>query len=141
MRFMILVKANKDSEAGVLPSEQEIVEMGTFNEELVKRGVLLAGEGLHASSKGARIKFHPDGKHTVTDGPFAETKELIAGFWMVQMKSREEAIQWFSRCPAFVGELEIRQVFDAADFEPVIKTDAGRAAMAAEEEFRKRTNS
>jgi hypothetical protein len=140
MRFMVLVKANKDSEAGVLPPENEIVAMGKFNEELVKAGALLAADGLQASSKGARIKFAPGGKPTVIDGPFAETKELIAGFWMVQMKSKAEAIEWFKRCPAEVGEIEIRQVFDAADFAPVITTDEGRAAMAAEGEFRKRMN-
>ncbi len=136
MKFMVLVKANADSEAGVLPSESEIVEMGKFNDELVKAGILLAADGLQASSKGARIVIAPDGKRTVTDGPFAETKELIAGFWMIQVKSKEEAIEWFKRCPA---EVEIRQVFDAADFAPVIKTEEGRAVMAAEEEFRKRT--
>jgi len=138
MRFMVLVKANKDSEAGILPDDKAIVRMGKFNEQLMKAGVLLAGEGLHASSKGARIKFTPGGKTTVTDGPFAETKELLAGFWMVQMKSRDEVIEWFKRCPPDVGEIEIRQVFDAADFEPVITTDEGRATMAAEEEFRNR---
>ena len=137
MRFMVLVKANKDSEAGVLPSEQELVEMGKFNEELIKSGVMLAGEGLHASSKGARLRFGADGKTTVIDGPFTETKELLAGFWMVQAKSKEEVIELFKRCPPGVGELEIRQVFDAADFEPSIKTDAGRAVMEMEEKFRK----
>jgi hypothetical protein len=136
MKFMVLVKANADSEAGVMPSESLIVEMGKFNEEMVKAGIMLAADGLQASSKGARISIAPDGKRTVTDGPFAETKELIAGFWMIQVKSKEEAIEWFLRCPV---EVEIRQVFDAADFEPVIKTEEGRAAMAAEEEFRKRT--
>jgi hypothetical protein len=136
MRFMVLVKADKSSEAGVLPDEKLIVEMGKFNEQLVKAGVMLAGDGLHPSSKGARIKISPDGKRTVIDGPFAETKELIAGFWMIQAKSKAEAIEWFMRCPV---EVEIRQVFDAADFAPVIKTEEGRAVMAAEEEFRKRT--
>ena len=137
MRFMVLVKADHNSEAGVMPSEQLIVEMGKFNEQLVKAGVMLAGDGLQASSKGARIKIGPDGKRTVIDGPFAETKELVAGFWMIQAKSKQEAIEWFLRCPA---EVEIRQVFDAADFEPVIKSDEGRAVMDAEREFRKRTN-
>ena len=115
MRFMVLVKANKDSEAGVLPHEKILAEMGKFNEELVKAGVMLAGEGLQASSKGARVKF--DGaKRTVIDGPFAETKELIAGFWLWQVKSREEAIEWLKRAPFREGEVEIRQVFEAEDF-------------------------
>jgi hypothetical protein len=134
---MVLVKANKDSEAGVLPSEEMLVEMGKFNEQLVKAGVMLAGEGLHPSSKGARIKFGAKGKEAVTDGPFAETKELVAGFWIVQMKSMAEAKEWFSRAPFRGGEIEIRQVFESADFEPVIKTDAGREVLAKEDEFRK----
>ena len=99
MRFMVLVKANKDSEAGMLPDEKELLEMGKFNDELIKAGVMLAGEGLQSSAKGKRIKFTPGGKPTVTDGPFAETKELLAGFWMVQMKSMEECVAWFKRCP------------------------------------------
>ena len=119
MRFMILIKANKDSEAGVMPSEQLLADMGTFNEELVKAGVMLDGEGLHPSSKGARVKFQGD-KRTVVDGPFAETKELIAGYWIWQVKSKEEAISWVKRCPNPVpeaeSEIEIRQVFEAADF-------------------------
>jgi hypothetical protein len=119
MRFMMLVKANKDSEAGVLPSKELVAAMGKYNEELVKAGVLLAGEGLHASSKGARISFS-GGKRTVTDGPFAETKELIAGFWLIQVKSKEEAIEWASRVPFMDGEIEIRQVFEASDFPPEI---------------------
>ncbi|QCI67436.1 YciI family protein [Phreatobacter stygius] len=118
MRFMVIVKATKDSEAGVMPSEQLLTEMGNFNEELVKAGVMLAGEGLHPSSKGARIRF--SGKtRTVIDGPFAETKELIAGFWLLQVKSKDEVIEWMKRCPnPFEGEseLEIRQVFEAEDF-------------------------
>ena len=115
MRFMILVKASPESEAGKLPSTDELAEMGTFNEELVKAGVLLAGEGLHGSSKGARIQY--DGKkRTVVDGPFAETKELVAGFWIIQVKSRDEAIEWLRRAPFRDGEVEIRQVFEAADF-------------------------
>ncbi len=137
MRFMVLVKANKDSEAGVMPSEEQLIEMGKFNEELVKAGVMLAGEGLHPSSKGARIAFGPKGKTGVIDGPFTETKELLAGFWMVQMKSKAEVIEWFSRAPFRDGEIEIRQVFDSADFEPVIKTDEGRAMLAFEDEQRK----
>ena len=119
MRFMILIKANKDSEAGVMPSQELLADMGTFNEELVKAGVMLAGEGLHPSSKGARVRFSGD-KRLVTDGPFAETKELIAGFWMWQCKSKQEAIDWVKRCPNPMPntepEIEIRQVFEAADF-------------------------
>ena len=118
MRFMVLVKADKDSEAGVMPSEKLLTEMGKFNEELVKAGVMLAGEGLHPSSKGARVKFS-GAKRTVIDGPFAETKELIAGFWLWQVKSKEEAIEWVKRCPNPTGdesEIEIRPVFEAEDF-------------------------
>src|SRR5437660_10055909 len=115
MRFMVIVKANKDSEAGVLPSKKMLTEMGKFNEELVKAGVMLAGEGLHASSKGVRVKFS-GGKPTVIDGPFAETKELIAGFWLWRVKSKEEAIEWLKRAPFEDTEVEIRQVFDAEDF-------------------------
>ena len=118
MKFMILIKATKDSEAGVMPSEQLLTEMGKFNEELVKAGVMLAGEGLHPSSKGARVRFS-GGKRTVIDGPFAETKELIAGFWLWQVKSKEEAIEWVKRIPnptGEEGEVEIRQVFEADDF-------------------------
>ncbi len=120
MRFMVIVKATKDSEAGVLPDKKLLEEMGKFNEQLVKAGVMLAGEGLHASSKGARVKFS-GAKRTVIDGPFTETKELIAGFWMWQVKSKEEAIDWVKRCPnPFPGEseIEIRQVFEADDFGP-----------------------
>jgi|SRR5437016_1626838 len=118
MRFMIIVKATKDSEAGVMPSEQLLTEMGKFNEELVKAGVMLAGEGLQPSSKGARVKFSGS-KRTVVDGPFAETKELIAGYWLWQCKSKEEAIAWVKRCPNPMkgeSEIEIRQVFEAEDF-------------------------
>src|SRR5688572_10884111 len=98
MRFMVIVKADKQSEAGVMPTEEQLAEMGKYNEELVKAGVMLAGEGLHPSSKGARVRFSGD-KRTVIDGPFAETKELIAGFWLIQAKSREEAIEWVKRAP------------------------------------------
>jgi hypothetical protein len=118
MRFMIIVKASKDSEAGIMPSEKLLREMGTFNEELAKAGVLLAGEGLHPSSKGARVRFSSS-KRTVVDGPFTETKELIAGFWLWKVKSREEAIEWVKRCPNphnEDSEIEIRQVFEAEDF-------------------------
>ncbi|HVH27202.1 MAG TPA: YciI family protein [Vicinamibacterales bacterium] len=115
MRFMVLVKADKDSEAGVLPDGKMLTEMGKFNEELAKAGVLLAGEGLQASSKGARVRF--SGKtRTVIDGPFAETKELVAGFWIWQVKSREEAIDWLKRAPFDNAEVEIRQIFEAEDF-------------------------
>lgn len=115
MRFMVLVKADKKSEAGVLPSKQELADMGKFNEELIKAGVMLAGEGLQASSKGARVKFS-GGKKTVTDGPFTETKELVAGFWLWQVKSKEEAIEWLKRAPFEDTEVEIRQIFEAEDF-------------------------
>jgi len=116
MRFMMLVKASKDSEAGALPSKELLAAMGQFNEEMAKAGVLLAGEGLHASSKGARITFSGS-KRSVTDGPFAETKELLAGFWMIQVKSKAEAIAWASRVPFADGEVvEVRQVFEASDF-------------------------
>jgi hypothetical protein len=115
MRFMVLVKANKDSEAGVLPDKKILTEMGKFNEELGKAGVLLAGEGLHTSAKGARVRFNGP-KRTVIDGPFAETKELVAGFWLWQCKDRDEAIEWLKRAPFQEGEVEIRQVFEAEDF-------------------------
>jgi hypothetical protein len=118
MRFMVMIKANKDSEAGVMPSEQLLTEMGKFNEELVNAGIMLAGEGLHPTSKGARVKFSGN-KRTVIDGPFTETKELIAGFWLWRVNSKEEAIEWVKRCPnPFDGdsEIEIRQLFEADDF-------------------------
>jgi hypothetical protein len=118
MRVMVIVKATKDSEAGVMPSQQLITEMGKFNEELVKAGVLLAADGLHPSSKGTRVRFGGKSR-TVIDGPFAETKELIAGYWVWQVKSMEEAIEWVKRCPNphnEPGEIEIRPVFEAADF-------------------------
>ena len=122
MRFMILVKANKDSEAGVLPDEKALTEMGKFNMQLEKAGVLLAAEGLQASSKGARVRFSGS-KRTVIDGPFAETKELIAGFWLWQVKSLDEAIEWLKRAPFEDGfEVEIRQVFEAEDFGPALKS-------------------
>jgi hypothetical protein len=118
MRFMVMVKATKDSEAGVMPSEQLLTEMGKFNEELANAGVILAGEGLHPSSKGARVTFHGK-ERIVTDGPFAETKELVAGFWIWNVKSKEEAIEWAKRCPNphnDGGALELRQLFEAEDF-------------------------
>src|SRR6202022_1702128 len=128
MRFMILIKASKESEAGVLPSEQLLTEMGQFNEELVKAGVMLAGEGLQPSSKGARVKF-AGAKRTVVDGPFAETKELIAGFWLWQVKSMDEALAWVKRIPnptGEQGEVELRQVFEADDFGANLTPEARR---------------
>jgi hypothetical protein len=119
MRFMILVKATKDSEAGIMPDQKLLADMGKFNEELVKAGVMLDGEGLHPSSKGARVRFS-GGKRTVIDGPFPETKELIAGYWIWRVKSKEEAIEWVKKCPNPMpnveSEIEIRQVFEAEDF-------------------------
>ena len=119
MRFMIIVKADKDSEAGVMPSEQLLTEMGQYNEELVKAGVMAAGEGLHPSSKGARVRFS-GAERTVIDGPFAETKELVAGFWIFNVKSKEEAIEWVKKAPnpmpGTESEIEIRQIFEAEDF-------------------------
>jgi hypothetical protein len=120
MRFMVMVKADKNTEAGALPDEKLLTEMGKFNEELAKAGVLLAGEGLHPSSKGVRVHFS-GAKRTVIDGPFAETKELVAGYWLWKVKSKEEAIEWVKRCPNPTGaeaEIEIRQVFEADDFGP-----------------------
>ena len=120
MRFMILVKATKDSEAGVMPNQELLAEMGKFNEALVKAGVMLAGEGLHPSSNGARVRFSGT-RRTIVDGPFAETKELVAGFWLWQVKSLDEAIEWVTRCPNPMreeSEIEIRQVFEAEDFGP-----------------------
>ncbi|CAI8878574.1 YciI family protein [Pseudomonas serbica] len=119
MRFMIIIKASQDSEAGIMPSTELLTAMGNYNEELAKAGILLAGEGLQPSSKGARVRFSGD-KRTVIDGPFAETKELIAGFWLWQVKSKEEAIEWVKRCPnpmpGTEAEIEIRQVFELDDF-------------------------
>ena len=140
---MILVKATKDSEAGVLPDEKLLTEMGKFNEELVQAGVMLAGEGLQPSSKGVRVKFSGNTR-TVTDGPFAETKELIAGFWLWQVKSKEEAIEWVKRCPNPMkgeSEIEIRQLFEAedfgAEFTPELKEQAERlrAQIGKQEEL------
>ena len=119
MRFMIIIKASQDSEAGVMPSQELLTAMGNYNEELAKAGILLAGEGLHPSSKGARVRFSGD-KRTVIDGPFIETRELIAGYWLWQVKSKEEAIEWVKRCPnpmpGTEAEIEIRQVFEMEDF-------------------------
>ena len=126
MRFMILVKATDESEAGVMPSEDLLTAMGKYNEELDKAGVMLAGEGLQPSSKGARVKFSGD-KRTVVDGPFAETKELVAGFWLIQVKSKDEAIEWVKRVPnpmpGTEAEIEIRQVFEAEDFGPELTNE------------------
>jgi hypothetical protein len=117
MRVMVIVKASKESEAGHLPSKKELTEMDQFNDQLLKAGIMLAGEGLQASSKGARVRFDASGKKTIIDGPFAETKELVAGFWLWQVKSKEEAIEWLKRAPFRNGEeVEIRQVFEATDF-------------------------
>ena len=128
MRFMVIVKASKESEAGVLPGREILEKMAKYNEQLVKAGVMLAGEGLHPSSKGARVKFSGD-QRTVTDGPFTETKELIAGFWLWQCKSKEEAIEWLKRAPFDGGtEVEIRQVFEPQDFAPSDPTGELRAA-------------
>jgi hypothetical protein len=136
MRFMVLVKATKDSEAGAMPTEQDFAEMGKFNEELARAGVLLAGEGLHPSSKGVRIRFSGT-KRTVIDGPFAETKELVAGFWLIQVKSREEAIEWMKRCPNPMpgeSEIEIRQIYEAedlgAEFTPELREQEERLRAA-----------
>ena len=135
MRFMVIVKANKDSEAGVLPDEKILREMGKFNEELVKAGVMLAGEGLHSSKDGARVRFEGK-KRTVIDGPFAETKELVAGFWLWQCKSKAEAIEWLKRAPFDGGtEVEIRPVFETADF---AASDPTGEIRKQEEELKKR---
>jgi hypothetical protein len=138
MRFMVIVKASKDSEAGVLPSTELLTEMGKYNEELVKAGVLLAGEGLQPSSKGARVKFSGS-KRIVIDGPFAETKELIAGFWLIQVKSKAEAIEWVKRAPnpmpGTESEIEIRQVFEADDFGEALTPEL----KEAEEKLRARS--
>jgi hypothetical protein len=135
MRFMILVKADKDTEAGVLPSTELLAAMGKFNEELVKAGIMLAGEGLQASSKGSRVTFSSS-KRTVVDGPFAETKELVAGFWLWQVRSKEEAIEWVKRAPMPEGSvIEIRQVFEAEDFGPELTPEL----RAQEERLREQT--
>ena len=137
MRFMVIVKASKESEAGILPDQTLLTDMGKFNEELAKAGVMLAGEGLHASSKGARVKF--DGsKRTVTDGSFAETKELIAGFWLWKVKSKDEAIEWLKRAPFGGGtEVEIRQVFEAADFGDAFTPELREAEARMSEQMAK----
>jgi hypothetical protein len=135
MRFMVIVKANQDSEAGTIPSEQELTAMGKYNEELVKAGVMLAGEGLHSSKDGARIRFGAGNKRTVIDGPFSETKELVAGFWLWQVKSRAEAIEWLKRAPFPEGaEVELRQVHEMQDF---AASDPSGELRAKEEQLRK----
>lgn len=142
MKFMMLIKANKDSEAGVMPSAKLLLEMGEYNAQLVKSGVLLAADGLQASSKGARINF-ANGKVTVVDGPFAEAKELVAGYWIIQVKSRAEAVEWARRVPLDPNapdgaQIEVRQLFEAADFAPELSGSAeGRALMQAEDRFRR----
>jgi hypothetical protein len=144
MRFMVIVKATENSEAGILPSEEMLAEMGRYNEELVKAGVMLAGEGLQPSSKGARVRFSGP-KRTVIDGPFSETKELIAGFWLIQAKSKEEAIEWVKRCPNPMpgedSEIEIRQVFEAEDFgeafTPELREQEQRIGVLAAENAKK----
>ena len=136
MRFMVIVKASEDSEKGVLPTEQELTEMGAYNEELVKAGVMLAGEGLLGSSKGARVRFEKDGSSTVTDGPFAETKELVAGFWILEVSSREEVLEWVKKAPFRDGEVEVRQVAGAEDFgdalTPELRAQEDRLRATAE---------
>ena len=116
MRYMVIVKATEDTEKGVMPTEAELAEMGAYNEQLVKAGVMLAGEGLHPSSKGARVRFDKDGNSSVIDGPFAETKELVAGFWILEVSSREEVLEWVRKAPFRDSEVEVRQVFAAEDF-------------------------
>src|SRR5882762_4021559 len=147
MKVIVIVKASKESEAGVMPSEALLTAMGKYNEELVKAGVMLAGEGLHPSSKGARVKFSGD-KRIVTDGPFSDTKELIAGFWLWQVKSKQEAIDWLKRCPNPAGtdfEIEIRQVFEACDFgaalTPELRAQEERLRVRAQEQLGKGTKS
>ena len=143
MRFMLIIKANDASERGEMPTMETIVEMGKFNQQLIDAGVLLAGDGLQPSAKGARV-FLSGEKRTVVDGPFAETKELVGGFWMLEVRSKDEAVEWARRCPNPQGEgeaqIEIRQVFDAADFAPILADSAeGRAVMQQEKEFRQRS--
>jgi hypothetical protein len=132
---MLIVNANQETEAGVLPTQEEFAAMGKFNEELVKAGVMLAGEGLQASSKGARVFFSGD-QRTVVDGPFAESKELVAGFWLIQVKSKDEAIEWVKRVPFRDGSVEIRQVFEAEDFGPALTPELRQA----EERLRAQTS-
>ena len=138
MRYMVIVKASQDTENGVMPTEQELAEMGAYNEELVKAGVMLAGEGLHPSSKGARVRFDEAGNTTVIDGPFAETKELVAGFWILEVSSREEVVEWVRKAPFRGTDIEIRQVFTDDDFGDAMtpelraKEEQMRATVAAQ---------
>lgn len=141
MRFMVLVKADEDSESGKLPDERMIVEMGKFNDELIAAGAMLAGEGLHPTSKGARIRFTGKGKASVSEGPFPLTQDTLAGYWLVEMESRQAAIDWFRRAPFEHGEIELRQVFETDEFESVVETDEGRATLQSEREFQQRSRS
>jgi hypothetical protein len=139
MRFMVIIKADKNSEAGALPSQELLTAMGKYNDELAKAGVLLAGEGLHPTSKGARVRFSGN-KRTVIDGPFAESKELIAGFWIFQVKSKEEAIEWVKRCPNPMEgdpEIEIRQIFEAEDFGPALTPELRQQEERLRSDMRK----
>jgi hypothetical protein len=135
MRFMVIVKGDANSEAGALPSEQMLIEMGKLNEEMIKAGVMLAGEGLQPSSKGAKVRFDKT-KRTVIDGPFTEARELIGGFWILKVASKAEAIEWVKKVPFDSGEIEIRQISEAADYAAAVETSAGAATLAAEEKFR-----
>jgi hypothetical protein len=141
MRFMVLVKADEDSESGKLPDERMIVEMGKFNDELIAAGAMLAGEGLHPTSKGARIRFSGKGKASVSEGPFPLTQDTLAGYWLVEMESKQAAIDWFRRAPFEHGEIELRQVFETDEFESVVETDEGRATLQSEREFQQRSRS
>ena len=134
MRFMVIVKSNEQSESGAMPSEAQLTAMAAFNEELVKAGVMLAGEGLHPSSKGARVRYDDQGNATVIDGPFTETKELVGGFWILQVSSREEALEWLKKAPFRGEEVEVRQVFETADF-----GDAMTPELAAAEDRMRET--
>jgi hypothetical protein len=140
MKFMVIVKANKDSEPGVMPTEKMLAEMTTYNEQLVAAGVMLAGEGLHPSSNGARVRFGDGGKTTVTDGPFAETKELVAGFWIWKTASKEEALEWLKKAPFEAGaELELRQIFDVEDFGEAFTPDLQARERALAEQIERNT--
>jgi hypothetical protein len=140
MRFLVMVKANKDSEAGALPDEKMLTEMGKYNEQLVKAGIMLAAEGLQPSSKGARVKFSPGKAPSVIDGPFSETKELVAGFWLWQVKSRAEAIEWLKRAPFTTEEVEIRQVFEAEDFGEALTPELRQQEERLREQVASRQN-
>jgi hypothetical protein len=137
MRFMVIVKANEKSENGQMPNEQELVAMGKLNEKMIKAGVMIGGEGLHPSSRGMRVQFD-GGKRTVTDGPFAETKELVGGYWILQVKSKEEVLEWVKQIPFTHGEeVEIRKVFEPEDFAPAVKTEAGKKVIEDEKKWQK----